>query len=556
MAPKKLDTDPALEQLQQEVKQMSTTLMEQWQEGDRVKSLELAVGALQRSFDSTLSFLEPMRQQYLEGEEDKRRLMEMMKGKMHQIEESAMEEDGDGDRLFGGGERSTVGFASSSTVKEPGGRSTEKEGETTVVEYLSRRKQVKNKDLERRKITHTSFAVSGYASTEGRQGKPFNPPLGETSIHTLRYVPGEIMAPKKLDTDPALEQLQQEGKQMSTTLMEQRQEGDRVKSLELAVGALQRSFDSTLSFLEPMRQQYLEGEEEKRRLMEMMKGKMHQIEKSAMEEDGDGEGLFGGGERSAVGFAFASTVKEPGGRSTEKEGETTVVLDPVGVLTLKFDDGETYEWSKVTTSIYNITLGKLYCDHYGTMRIKGGGNYSCRLKFKEQSVKDRNPRQRKRTKKSSLVLVNHISGSCVFVQDNRTGEKVAILIGKWDEAIQSPTKTRYNLSPFAISLNEITLGMMDKLPSTDSRLRPDQRHLENGEYHAAKLRLEQLQGGCRRKDGNRAGLPKMKGIIDSHSDLLEVFSNERFNELFEDDGIFNADHESWKEQRRIIITEI
>ncbi|CAN6885466.1 unnamed protein product [Brassica oleracea] len=33
---------------------------------------------------------------------------------------------------------------------------------------------------------------------------------------------------------------------------------------------------------------------------------------------------------------------------------------------------------------------------------------------------------------------------------------------------------------------------MDKLPSTNSRLRPDQRHLENGEYHAAKLRLEQV----------------------------------------------------------------
>ncbi|XP_018438504.1 oxysterol-binding protein-related protein 1D [Raphanus sativus] len=189
----------------------------------------------------------------------------------------------------------------------------------------------------------------------------------------------------------------------------------------------------------------------------------------------------------------------------------SIQLDPVGVLTLKFDDGETYQWSKVTTSIYNIILGKLYCDHYGTMRIKGGGNYSCRLKFKEQSVIDRNPRQ--------------VHG---FVQDNRTGEKVAILIGKWDEAMyyvlgdpttkpkgydpmteavllwerdKSPTNTRYNLSPFAISLNEITPGMVDKLPPTDSRLRPDQRHLENGEYEAAnaeKLRLEQLQRQARR----------------------------------------------------------
>ncbi|CAF1925693.1 BnaC05g49590D [Brassica napus] len=114
------------------------------------------------------------------------------------------------------------------------------------------------------------------------------------------------------------------------------------------------------------------------------------------------------------------------------------------------------------------------------MRIKGGGNYSCRLKFKEQSVKDRNPRQ-----------VVH-----VFVQDNRTGEKVAILIGKWDEAMyyvlgDPTTKPKgYDLMTAAI-----TLGMMDKLPSTDSRLRPDQRHLENGEYHAAKLRLAVLETG-------------------------------------------------------------
>ena len=98
-----------------------------------------------------------------------------------------------------------------------------------------------------------------------------------------------------------------------------------------------------------------------------------------------------------------------------------------------------------------------------------------------------------------------------------------MLIGKWDEAMyyvlgdpttkpkgydpmteaallwerdKYVTKTRYNLSPFAISLNEIMPGMLEKLPPTDSRLRPDQRHLENGEYELAnleKLRLEQLQ---------------------------------------------------------------
>ncbi|KAM3255427.1 hypothetical protein ACQJBY_048612 [Aegilops geniculata] len=189
----------------------------------------------------------------------------------------------------------------------------------------------------------------------------------------------------------------------------------------------------------------------------------------------------------------------------------SIQLDPIGVLTLQFDDGEKFQWSKVTTSIYNIIIGKIYCDHYGTMHIKGSSRYSCKLKFKELSIIDRNPHQ--------------VQG---FVQDNRTGEKVAMLIGKWDEAMyyvlgdpsakpkwydpmseavllwerdKSLNQTRYNLSPFAISLNELPPHMLTMLPPTDSRLRPDQRHLENGEYEKAnseKLRLEQLQRQARR----------------------------------------------------------
>ncbi|TVU45468.1 hypothetical protein EJB05_04957 [Eragrostis curvula] len=189
----------------------------------------------------------------------------------------------------------------------------------------------------------------------------------------------------------------------------------------------------------------------------------------------------------------------------------SIQLDPVGVLTLEFDDGEVFQWSKVTTSIYNLILGKLYCDHYGTMRIQGNREYSCKLKFKEQSIIDRNPHQ--------------VQG---VVQD-RSGRTVATLFGKWDESMHyvmgdcfgkgkgseqfseahllwkrsKPPKfpTRYNLTRFAITLNELTPGLKDKLPPTDSRLRPDQRCLENGEYeraNAEKLRLEQRQRQARK----------------------------------------------------------
>ncbi|VAH95243.1 unnamed protein product [Triticum turgidum subsp. durum] len=217
----------------------------------------------------------------------------------------------------------------------------------------------------------------------------------------------------------------------------------------------------------------------------------------------------------------------------------SIQLDPVGVLTLEFDDGEVFQWSKVTTSIYNLILGKLYCDHYGTMRIQGNREYSCKLKFKEQSIIDRNPHQ--------------VQG---VIQD-RSGRTVATLFGKWDESMHyvmgdcfgkgkgsenfseahllwkrsKPPKfpTRYNFTSFAITLNELTPGLKEKLPPTDSRLRPDQRCLENGEYeraNAEKLRLEQRQRQherCRRVGGNPGGLRRIK--VATHTATLVVTGN-------------------------------
>ncbi|KAI9111118.1 hypothetical protein K1719_017993 [Acacia pycnantha] len=179
----------------------------------------------------------------------------------------------------------------------------------------------------------------------------------------------------------------------------------------------------------------------------------------------------------------------------------SIQLDPVGVLTLEFDDGEIFQWSKVTTTIYNLILGKIYCDHHGNMDIRGNRQYSCRLKFKEQTILDRNPHQ--------------VHG---FVEDV-SGKKAAAIFGKWDDSMyyvigdekvkskhtpsdasmlwkrtKPPTNlTRYNMTSFAITLNELVPGLKEKLPPTDSRLRPDQRHLENGEYEKANLEKQRLE---------------------------------------------------------------
>ncbi|KAJ3210455.1 hypothetical protein HDU82_008121 [Entophlyctis luteolus] len=68
-------------------------------------------------------------------------------------------------------------------------------------------------------------------------------------------------------------------------------------------------------------------------------------------------------------------------------------------------------------------------------------------------------------------------------------------------------KQMYGFTQFAIELNELTPDMLECLPYTDTRLRPDQRLLEEGrlvEAEAEKLRLEAKQRDARKrreKDG-------------------------------------------------------
>ncbi|KAF3610426.1 hypothetical protein DY000_02046362 [Brassica cretica] len=116
------------------------------------------------------------------------------------------------------------------------------------------------------------------------------------------------MAPKRTDVDPTMEQMQQEMGKITTMLVEQRQEGERVKSLELAMVAMQQKLE-TFSFLEQMQQRFLEEEEEKRRLMTMARGKMLQLEESPAEKGKGGEAITSNEEKSTT--SVASTTKEP-----------------------------------------------------------------------------------------------------------------------------------------------------------------------------------------------------------------------------------------------------
>ncbi|GJN09387.1 hypothetical protein PR202_ga27390 [Eleusine coracana subsp. coracana] len=145
------------------------------------------------------------------------------------------------------------------------------------------------------------------------------------------------------------------------------------------------------------------------------------------------------------------------------------------------------------------------------MNISGNKGYSCKLTFKQQSFLDRNPRQVQGfVKDVNGATVATLMGKwdrnmyCITTTTDASGPNADVTL-LWEKNEPSANPTRYNLSSFAITLNELTPELKEKLPPTDSRLRPDQRDLENGEYGKAnteKLRLETRQRMARRVQEN------------------------------------------------------
>ena len=65
------------------------------------------------------------------------------------------------------------------------------------------------------------------------------------------------------------------------------------------------------------------------------------------------------------------------------------------MIRLRTADGEEYQWNKVTSTVYNLIIGKLYVDHGGIMRVRNmTSGLVARMNFKERGlIRDRNPHQ-------------------------------------------------------------------------------------------------------------------------------------------------------------------
>ncbi|XP_056274253.1 oxysterol-binding protein 2 isoform X2 [Pseudoliparis swirei] len=193
---------------------------------------------------------------------------------------------------------------------------------------------------------------------------------------------------------------------------------------------------------------------------------------------------------------------------------------PLGAIHLQFhSSGNQYVWRKVTSTVHNIIVGKLWIDQSGDIEIVNHRTKeTCQLKFSPYSYFSRDvPRK--------------VTG----VVSDSGGQAHYILSGTWDDKIESAkivqssrggsgsegkqktvyqtlspkplwkkyplpenAENMYYFSALALTLNE----QEDGVGLTDSRLRPDQTLMEEGrwdEANAEKQRLEEQQRAVRRR---------------------------------------------------------
>jgi hypothetical protein len=199
-------------------------------------------------------------------------------------------------------------------------------------------------------------------------------------------------------------------------------------------------------------------------------------------------------------------------------------INPLGTwfLRLRPIDGgpaELYTWKKVTSSVIGIITGNPTVDNYGIMEIKNWNTGEvCILDFKPRGWKASSAFQvsgkvmgKDGVTKWSIggrwngkIYARHTPG---FEDQNiaeggmgHGGNQANKAILVW-QAHPRPSGIPFNLTPFVVTLNALTESLRSKLPPTDTRLRPDQRAMEDGEYDFAaieKNRVEEKQRAARR----------------------------------------------------------
>lgn len=172
--------------------------------------------------------------------------------------------------------------------------------------------------------------------------------------------------------------------------------------------------------------------------------------------------------------------------------------------------GDRYSWTPATSFLRNIIAGEKYVEPVGELAVtnettghrsistfKAGGMFSGRSEEVSTRTVDAN------NNPVPLGLSGSWPSSLTLTRDgNPTGTTI------WTAGSLVPSAPKhYGLTSFAAALNEITSIEENHLPATDSRLRPDQRALENGDLdHAEEVKVQLEEGQrARRREMENAG---------------------------------------------------
>ncbi|KAL4719534.1 hypothetical protein ACJJTC_005561 [Scirpophaga incertulas] len=190
-----------------------------------------------------------------------------------------------------------------------------------------------------------------------------------------------------------------------------------------------------------------------------------------------------------------------------------VAINPDGTAYVQMPNGNIYSWTKVTTTVHNIIVGKLWVDNHGDMDIVGeagpAAGYVAHLKYLPYGyfskdtqrkvtgvIKDPRgvPRYVLQGHWDSRVEVAPVTSASADNTVCKTG-KFTVAWERTPAPVESPRF--YHFTLLAAQLNEPEEGVAP----TDSRRRPDQRLMEEGlwdEANTEKLRLEEKQRAARR----------------------------------------------------------
>lgn len=196
-------------------------------------------------------------------------------------------------------------------------------------------------------------------------------------------------------------------------------------------------------------------------------------------------------------------------------------INPLGTwflrLTTPSGKRELYTWKKVTSSVIGIITGSPTVDNYGLQEVRNHTTGEvCILDFKQRGWKASSAYQ-------VSGKVQSADGTTRWSIGGRWNDKIyARLTPGFEAPVEAPSAKNkgdanqaflvweahprpqgipFNLTPFVVTLNALPPGLAPHLPPTDTRLRPDQRAMEDGEYDRAatdKNRVEEKQRAARR----------------------------------------------------------